>query len=346
MRIAVDAMGGDYAPAAIIEGIALAVNDFPQIKDMVIVGHLGKISFYLEKYGLARHPRVSQVHAEEVVEMSDPSTAVLRGKKKSSMTVCAELLRDGRVDAVVSAGHTGAAVASTKVLVRTLPGVERPAIAAILPCAQGHFILVDAGANTDCKPIHLAQFAIMGEAYSRFVFGIDRPRIGLLSVGGEDVKGNDLTKEAFKTLSKMPFNFIGNVEGNTIFEGATDVVVCDGFIGNVVLKGAEGLAKAVMHWIKDAFGKDPIRRTGAILAKNAFRDLKAVGDADEFGGAPLLGINGVCIIGHGASSPRAVRNAIRGAAESGSNGINELIVKRVNDYGVGVDQQKAAAEKA
>jgi len=334
MRIAVDAMGGDYAPAAIIEGIAQAVNDFPNIEELVIVGHLSKISFYLEKYGLLKHPRVSQVHAEDVVEMSDPSTAVLRAKKNSSMTVCAELLRDKRVDAVVSAGHTGAAVASTKVLVRTLPGVERPAIGTIMPCAEGRFILIDAGANTDCKPINLAQFAVMGEAYSHFAFGIEKPRIGLLSVGGEDVKGNDLTKEAFKLLDRMPINFIGNVEGNTIFEGVTDVVVCDGFIGNVLLKGSEGLAKAVMHWIKDAFGKDPIRRTGAILAKNAFRDLKAVGDADEFGGAPLLGINGVCIIGHGASSPRAVRNAVRVGMESVRQGLNELIVKRINECGV------------
>jgi len=339
----VDAMGGDYAPSVVIEGIASAIRDYPDIKELVVVGHQQKIAYYMDRFGLDDHAKITKVHAEEVVEMSDLSTVVLRAKKNSSMTVCAKLLHEKRVDAVVSAGHTGAAVASTKVLVRTLPGIERPAIAAIMPCEQGHYILIDAGANTDCKPINLAQFAVMGEAYSHFAFGTDRPRVGLLSVGGEDVKGNDLTKETFKMLSSMPINFIGNVEGDTIFEGVADVVVCDGFIGNVLLKGSEGLAKAVMHWMKNAFGKDPIRKTGAILAKNAFKELKAVGDSDEFGGAPLLGLNGVCIIGHGSSTPKAVKNAIRVAAESIQYGINDLIVKRMAECGLEINNKKSPA---
>ncbi len=338
-----DAMGGDYAPSVVIEGIASAIRDYPDIKELVVVGHQQKIAYYMDRFGLDDHAKITKVHAEEVVEMSDLSTVVLRAKKNSSMTVCAKLLHEKRVDAVVSAGHTGAAVASTKVLVRTLPGIERPAIAAIMPCEQGHYILIDAGANTDCKPINLAQFAVMGEAYSHFAFGTDRPRVGLLSVGGEDVKGNDLTKETFKMLSSMPINFIGNVEGDTIFEGVADVVVCDGFIGNVLLKGSEGLAKAVMHWMKNAFGKDPIRKTGAILAKNAFKELKAVGDSDEFGGAPLLGLNGVCIIGHGSSTPKAVKNAIRVAAESIQYGINDLIVKRMAECGLEINNKKSPA---
>ncbi len=335
-----DAMGGDYAPSVVIEGIASAIHDYPDIKEIVVVGHQQKIAYYMDRFGLDDHAKITKIHAEEVVEMSDMSTVVLRAKKNSSMTICAKLLHDKKVDAVVSAGHTGAAVASTKVLVRTLPGIERPAIAAIMPCEQGHYILIDAGANTDCKPINLAQFAVMGEAYSHFAFGTDSPRIGLLSVGGEDVKGNDLTKETFKMLSSMPINFIGNVEGDTIFEGAADVVVCDGFIGNVLLKGSEGLAKAVMHWMKNAFGKDPIRKTGAILAKNAFKELKAVGDAEEFGGAPLLGLNGVCIIGHGSSTPKAIKNAIRVAAESIQYGINDLIAKRMAECGLEINNKK------
>ena len=204
---------------------------------------------------------------------------------------------------------------------------------------------MDAGANTDCKAINLAQFAVMGEAYSHFAFGIENARVGLLSVGGEDVKGNDLTKEAFKLLSRMPINFVGNVEGDTIFEGVADVVVCDGFIGNVLLKGSEGLARAVMHWMKDAFGKDPVRKTGAFLAKNAFKDLKAVADAEEFGGAPLLGLKGVCIIGHGSSTPKAIKNAIKVASESLKYGINDLISTRMTACGVCVER-KSESEHA
>jgi glycerol-3-phosphate acyltransferase PlsX len=328
MKIAVDAMGGDYAPSVVIEGITAALYDFPDC-ELVVVGHLGKISYYIEKYGIENHPRIKTVHAEEVVEMSDSSTAALRGKKNSSITVCARLLRDGEVDAVVSAGHTGAAVAATKVIVRTLPGIERPAIAALLPAQHGQFILIDAGANTDCEAKNLAQFALMGEAYAKFIFGHEKPKIGLLSVGGEDIKGNGLTKEAFKILSEMSINFVGNVEGDTIFENVADVVVCDGFMGNILLKGSEGLAKAIMHWMKDIFSKNPIRMTGAMLARSAFKELKEIGDAEELGGAPLLGIKGICVIGHGSSTPKAVRNAIRVASDFVRFNINEKITRRL-----------------
>lgn len=328
MRIAVDAMGGDHAPAVVIEGLTAALYEFPEY-ELTVVGHLGKLSYYLEKYGIDDHPRLRKVHAEEVVEMGDLSTVALRSKRNSSITTCAKLLRDKEVDAVFSAGNTGAAVASTTVLVRMLPGVDRPAIAASMPTTSGRFVLLDAGATTDCKPMHLVEFAIMGEAYAKYLFGIDNPAVGLLSVGGEDVKGNDLTKATFKLLSELPMNFAGNVEGDTIFEGSVDVVVCDGFIGNVLLKGAEGLAKATMHWMKDVFSKNAFRMTGAMLAKNAFRELKEFGDAEELGGAPLLGLNGMCIIGHGASSPRAIRNGIRVAGEVVRFGINDKITERV-----------------
>lgn len=331
--IAVDAMGGDHAPSVVVEGIASALYDFPEIDKIFVVGNLAKISHYLEAYGIADHQKIKLVHAEEVIEMCEPSTAALRAKKNSSITVAAKLLKNREVNAVVSAGHTGAAVAATKVIARTLPGIERPAIATLLPGQKGHFILMDAGANVECKPENLAQFALMGETYARFMFGIDKPRIGLLSVGGEDSKGNDLTKEAFKILASMPVNFIGNVEGDTMYENHADVVLCDGFTGNVVLKTSEGLAKATIKWMKEAFSKNAFRMTGAILAKNAFRDLKEIGDAEEFGGAPLLGINGVCIIGHGSSSSRAVCNAIKVASDFISYGINEKIVAKVRETG-------------
>jgi glycerol-3-phosphate acyltransferase PlsX len=328
MRIAVDAMGGDYAPAVVIEGITAALHDFPEY-ELTVVGHLGKLSYYLEKYGIEDHPRIKKVHAEQAVEMSDPSTAVLRAKKHSSMTECARLLKDGQVEAIVSAGHTGAAVASTKVIVRTLPGVDRSMIATSMPGLSGRFVMADSGATVDCTPLNLAQFAVMGEVYAKYLFGIDKPSIGLLSVGGEEGKGNELTKEVFKILSEMPINFIGNVEGNTIFQNAADVVVCDGFIGNAMLKCAEGISKATMMLMKDIFTKTPARMTGALLSRNAFRELKSFGDPDDLGGAPLLGINGICIIAHGSANSKAIRNAIKTAGESIKFGINDKIVSRI-----------------
>ena len=336
MKIAVDAMGGDYAPGVVIEGILLALQEIPGLQ-LVLVGHQEKLSFYLEKAGLSNHPQVELVHAEQVVEMSDHSTDSIRSKKHSSITVCADLVKAGRADAIVSAGHTGAAVAATKVRLRTLEGVDRPALATAMPAVGGKNILIDVGANTDCTPINLAQFAVMGELYAQLTFGLESPRIGLLSVGGEDVKGNDLTKEVFKILSSMPINFVGNVEGHDIFHKSTcDVIVCDGFTGNSILKASEGLARATYHWLKEAFTSNPIRQTGAFLAKEAFRDLKKISDSEEFGGAPLLGIRGVCIIGHGASTPKAIKNAIRLADTYLKHGLTDRIVKRINECGIAI----------
>lgn len=335
MRIALDAMGGDFAPGIAIAGAAQALADFAGI-DLVLVGHQDRLAPLLKKHGLVRHPRVELVHAEEVVEMNDASTTAIRSKKNSSITVAAELVKAGRADALVSAGHTGAAVAATTVKLRTLPGVGRPAIAAIMPAVGGHFILIDAGATIDCKPIHLAQFAVMGEVFAKFALGIAKPRIGLLSVGGEDVKGNELTKEAFKLLTGMPIDFVGNVEGSDLFIRPTDVIVCDGFVGNVLLKASESMATAVMHWLKEALNKNPFRITGAMLAKEAFRELKEIGDAEEIGGAPLLGLNGSCIIGHGSSSPKAIRNAIKVAQGSVKHRVNEQIEARIAECGIAI----------
>lgn len=332
MKIAVDAMGGDYAPGVVVEGVVAALNDFPNY-ELVLVGHTGKLKFYLEKYGLVDHPRLTVVHADEAVEMSEPSSASLRSKRHSSITECARLLKANEVDGIVSAGHTGAAVAATKVLVRTLPGIDRPALAASMPAQGGRFILCDAGANTDCSPVNLVQFALMGEIYARYLYKIENPRIGLISVGGEDVKGNELTKQVFPLLDERMPNFVGNVEGDTIFERAADVLVTDGFTGNVFLKCSEGLAKSTMFWLKSVFTKNAWRATSAMMVKNAFRELKAFGDSEDIGGAPLLGINGICIIGHGSSSPRAVLNAIRVTGECIEFGINEQIIARLKETG-------------
>lgn len=333
MKIAIDAMGGDYAPSIVVEGVAMALRDFSDV-EIVLVGHIDKMSFYLEKFGIASHPRITKVHAEEVVEMDEPPVVAIRGKKNSSMTVCAKVVKNGEAEAIVSAGHTGAAVASTKVIVRALEGIDRPAIATAMPGVDGKWILLDSGANTDCKPINLAQFALMGEAYASMLLGIESPKIGLLNVGGEDSKGNELTKDTFKILSKMPINFVGNVEGSDVFKNVADVVVCDGFVGNVLLKGSESLASATMHWLKDVFTKNTFRKTSAILNKNAFKELKAVADAEEHGGAPLIGLKKICIIGHGSSTPKSIRNAIKVAAMFVRQGINERISRRLEESNI------------
>lgn len=335
MKIAVDGMGGDNAPDIVVEGVADAIKMYPGI-NIILVGQEDKLIPLMKKFKIHNHPQLELVHADEVVHMDDPSTTAIRSKKNSSITVCATLVSKGAADAVVSAGHTGAAVAATKVKMRMLPGVDRPGIAIIMPARVGSFILIDAGANVDSKPIHLAQFAIMGEAFARLAFSTLRPRIGLLSVGEEDTKGNDLTKETFKLLSEMPINFVGNVEGNTVFNRTADVVVCDGFVGNILLKSTESMAKAAMYWLKESLMKNAFRKTSALLLKNAFRELKAIGDSEEYGGARLLGVNGICIIGHGSSTPKAIRNAIRVAEESVKFGINRHIIRDIAEAGVDV----------
>lgn len=332
MRIGVDAMGGDFAPGVVVEGVAQALVDFPNI-DIVLVGHRDRVEFYLEKYGISGHPHLELVHAPSVCEMSEASAVSLRGKRDSSITTLARMLKSKEIDAMATPGHTGATVAATKVLVRTLPGIDRPALGASMPARESRFLLMDAGANTDCQVHNMVQFALMGEVYARYLYHKERPRVGLLSVGGEDIKGCELTKETFKRLEKLPINFIGNVEANTAFEGVADVIVSDGFSGNVMLKCAEGLARATGFWLKQVLRKSATRVAGAVLAKNAFTELKAYGSSDVIGGAPLLGINGICIIGHGGSNPVAVRNAIRVSAECVEFELNKHIIDAVENAG-------------
>ena len=330
MKIAVDAMGGDYAPDEIIKGIKLALNDFPDISRFFLVGDSECVEQSLTRNNLSHSDsRLELIHASQVVQMNEPSAAAVRAKKDSSITVAAKLVKDNMADVIISAGHTGAAVASTVVTNRLLPGIERPGIASVFPAPEGSFVMLDIGANVDCKPIHLAQYAIMGEAYAQILFKLKDPKVGILSIGGEDKKGNELTRGSYKILSKLPINFIGNVEGRDLFANNVDVVLCDGFVGNVVLKCCESLAKAISGILKDNLKKSPVRMAGALLSKNAFKELKEITDHEEYGGAPLLGVNGICIIAHGSSSAKAIRNAIRVGRDMLLNNYNHHISEKI-----------------
>jgi len=328
MKIAVDAMGGDFAPAAIVEGAVQALRDFKDIQELFLVGDEARIRAECKRNGKLDH-RITILHASQVIEMEDAAIEGIRRKKDSSVSRAVDLVKDGRAQAVVTAGHTGAAVAATAIKLRTLEGVDRPGIATLMPTERNVFVLIDAGANIEAKPVHLLQYGIMGSVYSREMLGYRNPRVGLMSIGEEDLKGNDLTRETFKLLERSNLNFAGNVEGHDVFEGKVEVIVCDGFVGNVVLKTAESLANALYKWLKTELMRTPIRKAAAVMAQNAFGAIRRKTDYAEYGGAPLLGINGVCIIGHGSSSPKAVRNAIRVARESISTQLTHHIVEQI-----------------
>jgi phosphate acyltransferase len=312
MRIAVDAMGGDAGPPVTVEGAVAAAREYGL--EIVLVGDKATVERELAHHA-GTNPPLTVRHASQVVAMDEPPTHALRRKRDSSMRVAAELVRDGEAAAFVSAGNTGAAMAIAMFTLGVLPGVDRPAIAVPLPNLKGRTILLDVGANVDPKPKHLTQYALMGHVYARDILGVAAPRIGLLSVGEEEGKGNELVREAFKTLEGMPLNFAGNVEGRDIYNGSVDVVVTDGFTGNVALKISESLADMIIHLIREELTRTPMAKLGALLVRPAFRRFWKRVDYNELGGAPLLGINGACIISHGASPPRAVKNAIRVAAE-------------------------------
>jgi glycerol-3-phosphate acyltransferase PlsX len=286
--------------------------------------------------------RVEIVHCTQVVEMCDSAIDAVRRKKDSSISRAVDLVKSGAAEAVVSAGHTGAAVAATTIKLRTLPGVERPGIAATMPTETNLFVLMDAGANTDPTPIQMLHNAIMGSVYSRHVLGYENPTVGLMSIGTEDEKGNDFTRQSFDLLKNSGLRFRGNVEGHDLFENPVEVVVADGFTGNVVLKTSEAIAHAIFRWLKHEIYKTPGRKLGGLLAKGAFQTIRRKTSADEYGGSPLLGINGVCIIGHGGSSPTAVKNAIRMATQSIAQQVNPHIVKEIQRY----NEQAAASQRA
>src|SRR5215475_15051849 len=322
-KIAVDAMGGDHAPSAEIEGALQAAAQFGI--PIVLVGQEDRIQPVLEKQDTAGL-HIEVIHASEVITMDESAATAARKKKDSSIRVAARLMRDGSVAGVVSAGNTGAVMATVKMVLGTLPVVDRPALSTVLPTQKAKpAILLDVGASVDCKPHHLEQFAVMGDIYSRAIFGIRRPRVGLLSIGEEDTKGNELTKEAFKSLKRAPVNFIGNCEGRDIFKGEVDVIVCDGFTGNVVLKLSEGLYETFTEMLRQELQKTLAAKVGYILAERAFRAFRRRLDYSEYGGAPLLGIKGITIVCHGRSNANAIKNAVRVAHEFCKHNVNDVI---------------------
>ncbi|MBA3385498.1 MAG: phosphate acyltransferase PlsX [Chthoniobacterales bacterium] len=331
MKIALDAMGGDFGPPNLVAGAVMALREYPQIERLHLVGDARRIEAELKKHRCG-DGRVEIVHATQMVEMSDGAVESVRHKKDSSVSRAVDLVKKGEAEAIVSAGHTGAAVAATTIKLRTLPGIDRPGIAAIIPSETNVFVLIDAGANSDARAEHLLQYGIMGSVYSRHVLGYGNPCVGLMSIGGEDVKGSDLTKEVFKMLKESQLNFRGNIEGHDLFAHPVEVVVCDGFVGNVILKTCEAVGDAIFKWLKHELTKNAKRMAGAYLARNAFRAIKKKVNYEEYGGSVLLGVNGICIIAHGTSTPLAIKNALRVAAESIEHEVNPHIIEEIRRY--------------
>jgi glycerol-3-phosphate acyltransferase PlsX len=328
--IAVDAMGSDRAPRPEVEGAILACRHHDV--RVLLVGREPELREELQrefdKHPTARNLPIDIVHATEVIGMAEKAAHAVRSKRDSTMRVGLRLVREGRAAGFVTAGNTGAAMATAKMVLGALPGVDRPALAAVFPTSAGTAaVLVDVGANVDCKPQHLEQFAVMGEIYSRSIFGTQRPRVGLLSIGEEEGKGNELTREAYTLLKQLPLNFVGNVEGRDLYSGELDVIVCDGFVGNVALKVSEGLVTTVRYLLKESLKSTISSQVGFLLSRRAFEDFKKRLDYAEYGGAPLLGLKGVCIVGHGSSNSNAMKNAIRVAAQFAETRINDKIEK-------------------
>jgi glycerol-3-phosphate acyltransferase PlsX len=322
-RIAVDAMGTDLAPLPEVDGAIAACRE--GFAHVILVGPQEALKRELEKRKAVKLP-IELVHASESVTMEDDAARSFRRKRDSSIRVSARWVREGKADGMVSAGNTGAVMTTAKIVLGALEGVDRPALAQVFPTSKGRAaVMLDVGANVDCKPVHLEQFAVMGEIYYRVIFGEDRPRVGLLSIGSEDHKGNELTREALTLLRRLPLNFIGNVEGRDLYNGRVDVIVCDGFIGNVGLKISEGLVEAVSVLLKHSLSKTLSSKVGYVLSRKAFQEFKKRVDYSEYGGAPLLGVRGVCLIAHGGSNANAIKNAIRVAAEFAEGRVNEKI---------------------
>jgi glycerol-3-phosphate acyltransferase PlsX len=329
--IALDAMGSDRAPKPEIEGAIHAARQYGV--RVLLVGPEAAVKAELDRHAVAARLPIEIVHAGEYITMEDKVEAI-RAKRDSSMRVGLRMVREGRAAGFVTAGNTGAAMATAKIVLGAVPGVDRPALAAVFPTAPGNpAMLLDVGANVDCTPQNLEQFAVMGDIYFRAMFGdvfgkrhgTPGPRVGLLSIGEEESKGNDLTREAFQLLKQLPLNFVGNVEGRDLYNGQVDVIVADGFVGNVALKISEGVANLVRTALKESLKATITRQVGALLSRSAFTDFKKRLDHTEYGGAPLLGVKGVCIITHGSSNGNAMKNAIRVAAEYSQRGINESI---------------------
>jgi glycerol-3-phosphate acyltransferase PlsX len=338
MKIAVDAMGGDHAPREVVRGAVQAARemDLP----VVLVGREELLREELRSLG-AGEETIEVVHASEVVEMCEVPGVAIRKKKHSSIRVGLNLVAEGDVSAFVSAGNSGAVMAGALYILRKIRGIDRPAITATIPTPTGPIVLIDAGANVGCKPAHLLQFGFMGDAYAKKILGIPHPRIGLVSIGEEDSKGTDLTRETGALFRRTGLNFVGNVEGRDFFVGKADVFVCDGFVGNVALKTMEGMASALGHFLKDEIGKSALAKLGVLLAGGAIRQVKKRLDYTEYGGAPLLGVKGGVVICHGASDAKAIKNAIRSAGSLHRCGVEEEIAVSVARGGCGRDEEAA-----
>jgi phosphate acyltransferase len=328
MRIAVDVMGGDHGCGVVIAGAKLALEANKKITTLYLVGDQAAIHAALPPRGFRDH-RVRIVHTTEVVEMQDEPVSAMRKKKDSSIVRSAELVSEGKADALISLGNTGGIFAAATFSVGRIEGVKRGCIATVIPRQGNEFVLLDAGANIECKPIHLAQFAVMGNIYSREVLGRKKPRVGILSIGTEDSKGNELTLEAFKLCQQLDLNFIGNVEGHDLFKDHVDVVVCDGFVGNIVLKTCESLAVAMFSMLKRELMSNPKRQIGAYLAKSAFQAIRRRMDPEVYGGAPLLGFNGTVMKAHASARERAIASALRVTTEALQHKVNQTIAREI-----------------
>lgn len=330
MRIAIDAMGGDNAPKAIIEGSLDAIAEYGI--DIFLVGLKNEIISILGDN--ARNPNVHIVEASEIIGNEENPVSAIKRKKNSSMVLGLNLVKDKTCDAFLSAGSTGAFLAGSLLRVGRIKGIDRPALSPVLPSMKGGFMLIDAGANVDCKPKNILQFAQMGSIYMEKVAGIASPKVGLLNNGTEEGKGNELTKQSFELLKNCNINFIGNIEARDIVNGICDVCVCDGFVGNIVLKNTEGLAQGIMSMIKEEITKSTKSKIGALLIKNSLISLKKRFDYKEYGGAPFLGINGIMIKAHGSSDKKAIKNAIRQAKLLHDNNCIDLIISEIKETGV------------
>ena len=339
MKIAIDAMGGDRAPELVVEGAILAAREYGV--ELIFVGQPKAIEQELKKYGSRKvYGNLSDlkydiIPASQVIKMDEHPVEALRKKKDSSISVATRLIKSGGAEAVVSAGSTGAAMAAAKIILGPLKGIKRPAIATILPNRNGNVlrkpvtVVIDAGANVDCDPINLVEFAIMGQVYAEDILGNKPARVGLLNIGTEKTKGNKMTFETYNLLSQAPINFIGNVEGRDVVNGTVDVVVCDGFVGNISLKIAEGIADMIMDTMRTEFSRNIITQLSAMLVRPTLRRFKKRFDYSEYGGAPLLGVKGTFIIAHGGSSANAIKNAVRVASESVTQNINAHIESKL-----------------
>jgi glycerol-3-phosphate acyltransferase PlsX len=324
IKIAFDAMGGDHAPKETIRGACLAIKESPEI-EIIFVGKEDVIQKEIASILPNSHPRIKIHHASEIVDMGEPPAQAFRKKKNSSIHVGLNLVKSGEADAFISAGNTGAVMATATILLGKIQNVDRPAIATVLPSQKGGVICLDMGSSVDCRPNHLFQFALMGSFYSKLVLGIENPRVGLLSIGEEEDKGNALTLATYPLLKESNLNFIGNIEGKDILSNTADVIVCDGFIGNSILKFGEGVVKLFFNFFKTEFKGSILSKIGLICLTPALKRFKKRFDYEEFGGAPLLGVNKVVIIAHGKSSAKAIKNAILCAEHSVKSQIVEKI---------------------